>query len=172
MSEHTNTVLPDWSLCNYQIMASIDTGSVAKLWPMSDDPADSEILARAAVNLRVARKVVAPSAVSVARALDLPNPNQWTRYEKGDRKPSLTVLARFCEVYGLSLDFILRNRTDGLPRPMMARLLAQQALDGAPLASEAPASAAEQFGTPAARPDPAGPSDNPLRARTVRKVSA
>jgi transcriptional regulator with XRE-family HTH domain len=131
---------------------------------------DAEILARAAQNLRAARMVVAPSAVAVARALGLTNGNQWTRYETGERKPSLAVLVQFCDAYGVSLDFILRNRTDGLSRSLAVKLVTQQAQMGLPLAWE-PGSDGRQSDTSASS-DPEPPSGRPSFSRTVRKVSA
>ena len=131
---------------------------------------DSKILELAAANLRAARMVVAPSAVAVARALGLANANQWTRYETGERKPSLTVLVQFCDLYGLSLDFILRNRTDGLPRDLALKLVAQQALMGlAPAQDREPASPRSDTSASSA---PGGLWDNAGSDRTAHKAEA
>jgi transcriptional regulator with XRE-family HTH domain len=136
-----------------------------------DDASDRALLERARHNLIAARKVLAPSAVSVARSLDLANPNQWTRYESGARKPSLAVLTRFCDQYNVTLDFILRNRTDGLARHLVPKLTAQQVLMGLEPAGEPAPSETVQSGIPAARPAPAAPSDTPRPARIARKES-
>lgn len=103
--------------------------------PEDDKLADSRILADARQRLIIARKAVAPSQVAVARRLGLANSNQWTRYEVGERKPSLAVLVRFCDAYEVTLDFILRNVTDGLRPDLIPDLLALQATEGLPLAS-------------------------------------
>ena len=41
----------------------------------------------------------------------------WNKYLKGTRLPSVSALIRFCDEFGVSLDFIYRGRLDASMKP-------------------------------------------------------
>lgn len=92
--------------------------------PTADESASSQVLERLARNLRWVREIVSPSAAEMARKLGLANANQLTRYETAERKPDNPLLTRFCDLTGCTMDFLWRNRLQGMDEDLKLRLVA------------------------------------------------
>lgn len=71
----------------------------------------SKVLAK---RLVMTREALGVTAAQICRAIDC-KPNRWSQYETGERPITLAISIRFCEAYGLTLDWIYRGDPSGLP---------------------------------------------------------
>lgn len=51
----------------------------------------------------------------------------WNNWEKGKRRPDPIALARFCNAYGVTLDYIFRDNPQGLPGRILEKIIGRQA---------------------------------------------
>ena len=72
-----------------------------------------EMAPRHLVGLRIkaAREALGRSQAEVCRALEIA-PNKWNQWESGKYPPDPFVMARFADIYGVSLDWVYRGRAD------------------------------------------------------------
>lgn len=71
--------------------------------------------------LRLTRQALGIKAVDICRAIEI-EPNRWSQYESGSRPITMPVAIRFCEVYGITLDWIYRGDPSGLPLRLHQKL--------------------------------------------------
>jgi transcriptional regulator with XRE-family HTH domain len=69
-----------------------------------------------------AREAIGVSQSECARRLDS-NQASWSKYEAGTRLPPPYIMAGFCDLYGVSLDWIYRGLLIGLSRELQAALV-------------------------------------------------
>lgn len=74
-------------------------------------PPSSKTIAK---RLQMTRGALGVTAAQICRAIEC-KPNRWSQYESGERRITLAVAIRFCEVYGVSLDWIYRGDPSALP---------------------------------------------------------
>jgi transcriptional regulator with XRE-family HTH domain len=74
-------------------------------------------------NLRWVREVVADRMSDCAKMMDV-HICTWSLWEKGHRWPDPEVMARFCEVTGVTMDFLYRGDTRGVAEDVAFHLLA------------------------------------------------
>ena len=72
--------------------------------------------------LEQARIVLGKKHVEMARVADA-SPQAWNNYTKGARPLALEGAILLCNRYGLTLDWIYRGRTEGLPHSLADKLM-------------------------------------------------
>lgn len=74
--------------------------------------------------LRWSREIVAESQADVCRLLGLEDTTTWNKWEKGTRYPDVAVMARYCDLFGLTMDYLYRGRLKGIREDVQLRLAA------------------------------------------------
>lgn len=74
--------------------------------------------------LRWSREIVAESQADVCRLLGLEDTTTWNKWEKGTRYPDVVVMARYCDLFGLTMDYLYRGRLKGIREDVQLRLAA------------------------------------------------
>jgi len=77
-------------------------------------------------NVMLARESLGLTPKAFGTPVGLSSPALWN-IETGKAYPNLYVLARICEEYGLTADYLLFGRRGGLPRDMADRLREREA---------------------------------------------
>lgn len=71
-----------------------------------------------------AREIVCESGAQCARLLDVPV-NTYYSWEKGKKYPDPFYVVRFCDLFGVTADWIYRGRLKGVVAPVQLRLAAE-----------------------------------------------
>ncbi len=87
-------------------------------------PRARDIRAELGKRLRWAREVVAESQARLCRDLGGVDATAWNRWERGTRYPDPVVLVRFCDVFGLTMDYLYRGDLRGVREDVAFRLAA------------------------------------------------
>ncbi len=87
-------------------------------------PRARDIMADVGKRLRWAREVVADSQASLCRDLGGLDPTAWNRWERGNRYPDPIALIRFCDTFGLTMDYLYRGDLRGVREDVAFRLAA------------------------------------------------
>ena len=77
-------------------------------------------------NIMVVREALGLAPKQFGAPVGLKSPALWN-IETGTAYPNLYVLARICEEYGVTADFILFGRRGALPRDLAEKLAAAEA---------------------------------------------
>ena len=75
-------------------------------------------------NLRWVREVVAERMSDCAKMMDV-HLCTWSLWEKGHRWPDPEVMVRFCQITGVTMDFIYRSNLRGVAEDVAFHLLAE-----------------------------------------------
>jgi len=92
------------------------------------------------LRLRAAREAIERSQADVCRAIEV-DANRWNQYERGGRRLDHDVLAQFCDTYGVTTDWVLRGRPEGMP-PTLSEAVVQRYRSILPEAEQATANTA------------------------------
>ena len=68
------------------------------------------------------RSVLNGNQAAVARLIGISQP-AWNRYERGTRDIDVAALTRFCEIFGVSADWVVLGDLYSLPGEVIARLV-------------------------------------------------
>jgi DNA-binding XRE family transcriptional regulator len=79
-----------------------------------------------ATRLRVTREALGVIPAEVCKRLGI-GANAWSQYETGARRITLEVAIRFCDEYGVSLDWIYRADPSKLPHELRIKIRATEA---------------------------------------------
>jgi transcriptional regulator with XRE-family HTH domain len=86
-------------------------------------PVDKELRRAIAARLKHARARLNGGYTSTAMAREMGfTPQRWHNYENGQRPFELPTLIRFCEDYGLSLDYMLKGNRTGMTPEVLTML--------------------------------------------------
>jgi transcriptional regulator with XRE-family HTH domain len=85
---------------------------------MAKHPPVSEFDAAAGRRLTAARRALNLTQAELADALAI-SPGAIGNYEQGKRTPDPAVMARFCLLYGVTMDFLYRGVLAGLPGTLL-----------------------------------------------------
>jgi transcriptional regulator with XRE-family HTH domain len=72
-------------------------------------------------NLRTAIEATGHSQAAVARAIGV-SPSRLGNWLRGDNFPNPWEMRRFCDLYGVTMDWLYRRRVYGLPAELAAHL--------------------------------------------------
>lgn len=76
---------------------------------------------RTGLRLQAARRETGKPAAEVCRVLEVA-PNKWSQWENGIYPPDVDTVSVFCDIYGVSLDWIYRGRSEALPAAKAERI--------------------------------------------------
>jgi transcriptional regulator with XRE-family HTH domain len=79
-----------------------------------------------ASRLKTTREALDVKPAEVCKRLKV-GANAWSQYESGERRITLPVAIKFCEEYGLTLDWIYRADPSRLPHEVRMKLPPQAA---------------------------------------------
>ena len=82
---------------------------------MSDD------IAAIARRLTITREALGLSAAELCRQINC-KPNRWSQYEAGERKITIEIANRLCDLYAVTLDWIYRGNAAMLPAALHAKM--------------------------------------------------
>ena len=87
-------------------------------------PRARDIMADVGKRLRWAREVVADSQAALCRDLGGLDATAWNRWEKGNRYPDPIAMVRFCDAFGITMDYLYRGELRGVREDVAFRLAA------------------------------------------------
>ena len=102
--------------CELTIQA--ESGSI-KVMGGTTDTANYKPLGIRLAATRLALGVARP--VQMCKAIDV-KPNTYSQWEAGTRRPNLDDMLRFCDRYGVTLDWIYRGNIATLPQVLIAKI--------------------------------------------------
>ena len=85
---------------------------------MAQQPPASEFDASAGRRLTAARRALGMTQAQLAQALAI-SPGAIGNYEQGKRTPDPAAMARFCLLFGVTMDFLYRGVLAGLPGTLL-----------------------------------------------------
>jgi transcriptional regulator with XRE-family HTH domain len=88
--------------------------------PRSSTPA-ADTLTELGRRLRDYREALTMNQAEFAKGAGLAV-NTYNQWEQGKKRPDVAGAARICDAHGLTLDYIYRGKTDGLPVAIWKRL--------------------------------------------------
>ncbi|MCQ4160930.1 helix-turn-helix domain-containing protein [Roseomonas sp. GC11] len=92
----------------------------------NDQPEDNALRLAQARRLRILREYLTPKSVDAARAAGM-TASAYSRMETGQSEIKGVALARICQHYAVTCDYVLTGEIKGLPSDLIRRVLELEA---------------------------------------------